>query len=276
MIVDTHVHVVSPDESRYPLRPSGVGSQWFREDPVSAEAFLGLMDEAGVDQAVLVQAVGAYFQDNTYVADSVAAHRPRVAGVASVDLAAADCVEQLERWCGGTALSGVRIFAIGPDGGLSLGSERARELYARAAARDDRIVVTILADQLPALDTLLTEHPQTPISLDHCGFPIFDASVWDGTAPLYGLARHEALHLKVSTHVLHEAERAGDRKAFVAQLVKHFGASRLQWGSDFFQTREGSYADMVEYGRASFADLPSRERDDCLGGTARSLWRELA
>ena len=40
MIVDTHVHVVAGDESRHPLRPSGVGSQWFRDHPVTVEQYL--------------------------------------------------------------------------------------------------------------------------------------------------------------------------------------------------------------------------------------------
>ena len=40
MLVDTHVHVIAPDEARYPLRPSGVGSQWFREHPVSVEEYV--------------------------------------------------------------------------------------------------------------------------------------------------------------------------------------------------------------------------------------------
>ena len=39
MIVDTHVHVIADDATRYPLRPSGIGSEWFREHPVSAEQF---------------------------------------------------------------------------------------------------------------------------------------------------------------------------------------------------------------------------------------------
>ena len=60
MITDTHVHVVARDEARFPLRPSGVGSQWFCEHPVTAEDYLATASAAGVDRAVLVQAHGAY------------------------------------------------------------------------------------------------------------------------------------------------------------------------------------------------------------------------
>ena len=71
MIVDTHVHVVAPDGLRYPLRPSGVGSQWFREHPVSAEEYAATAVAAGVDRAVLVQAHGAYGSDNSYVLETL-------------------------------------------------------------------------------------------------------------------------------------------------------------------------------------------------------------
>ena len=65
------MHVVARDEARFPLRPSGVGSQWFREHPVSAEEYLLIATAAGVDRAVLVQAHGAYGSDNSYVLDAL-------------------------------------------------------------------------------------------------------------------------------------------------------------------------------------------------------------
>jgi len=47
LIIDTHVHVIAGDESRHPLRPSGVGSEWFREHPVTAEEYLATATAAG-------------------------------------------------------------------------------------------------------------------------------------------------------------------------------------------------------------------------------------
>ena len=67
MIVDTHTHVIARDEARYPLRPSGVGSQWFRDAPCTADELAALTADAGVGAAVLVQAFGAYSYDNSYV-----------------------------------------------------------------------------------------------------------------------------------------------------------------------------------------------------------------
>src|SRR6185369_6982156 len=114
MIVDTHTHVISPDEARYPLKPHGVDPRihsnapnapgarpapWYREVPVSAERLLDLMASASVDRAVLVQAMGAYADDNSYATDSAARFPDRFASVVIVDVAGdPDAAGTLRRW----------------------------------------------------------------------------------------------------------------------------------------------------------------------------------
>ena len=89
MTIDIHPHVISRDEARYPRAPlGGRQSDWSQERPVSAEEMIGAMDEAGIERSVLVQASTCYGHDNSYVADTVAAHPQRFAGVFSVDVLA--------------------------------------------------------------------------------------------------------------------------------------------------------------------------------------------
>ena len=84
-LVDTHTHVIAGDETRYPLRPSGVGSDWYREAPCTVEELAALTAGAGVDAAVLVQAFGPYADDNSYVVDAAAAYPGRFVSVVVVD-----------------------------------------------------------------------------------------------------------------------------------------------------------------------------------------------
>ena len=80
--IDTHTHVISSDEARYPRAPvGGHQSDWSKERPVSVERMLESMDAAGVAKSVLVQASTCYGHDNSYVADAVAAHPDRFTGV---------------------------------------------------------------------------------------------------------------------------------------------------------------------------------------------------
>lgn len=274
MIVDTHTHVVSHDESAYPLSPRPLSGEWYREAPHSAEDLLALMDESGVDRAVLVQGVGAYSFDNQYAADSAAKTPGRFASACCVDIDGPDPAAELERWLGAGGMHGVRLFAVGSDPAW-IAEGRAAPLWRCAAAHGAHVIVTLLTPQLAQLDAALERYPDVPVSLDHCAFPPLASSAGAGAEALFALARHRNLHLKVSTHVLDAAEKVGDAREFMAALVGRFGAGRVMWGSDFCQTHDRSYAALVELGRRAFSELPSEDRDLCLGGTALRLWPSL-
>src|ERR1700739_2670723 len=112
-VVDVHPHVISRDEARYPRAPlGGKQSDWSQERPVSAEEMLLAQDDAGVGRSVLVQASTCYGHDNSYVADSVAAHPKRFAGVFSVDVVAQGAPEEIRRWKK-RGLIGLRVFVAG-------------------------------------------------------------------------------------------------------------------------------------------------------------------
>jgi L-fuconolactonase len=98
VIVDSHVHVVAPDIARYPLTPRPLSGQWYLDAPCSSERFLEEMAGAGVDRAVLVQAVGAYTFDNAYAADSAAARPDRFASAACIDPQAETARSALDFW----------------------------------------------------------------------------------------------------------------------------------------------------------------------------------
>ena len=123
---------------------------------------------------------------------------------------------------------------------------------------------------------MLARHPDVPVVLDHCGFPdLRGGPSFPGLAPVLALAGHPGLHLKVTSHVL---EAAGEHAAaFVEQLADTFGADRLVWGSDYPQTHDRTYAELVAFGPRRVRG-PRRESDRArvLGGNALRLWPALA
>jgi predicted TIM-barrel fold metal-dependent hydrolase len=275
LIVDTHVHVVAPDETRFPLRPSGVGSQWFREHPVSAEQYLATATAAGVDRAVLVQAHGAYGSDNAYVLDAVTLAPDRFVGVVIVEPTDPDAPAHLRELAAVSGCQGVRLFGVGGAEPVWFDGDTGAALWDVAVECDLRVVATLLTPDLPRLATMLTRHPGLPVVLDHCGFPdVHDGPPFGGAAPLLALADHPGLHLKVTSHVL---EGAGPHAgAFVELLAERFGAERLVWGSDYPQTHDRSYAELVALGRDACAGLSSADQARVLGENALRLWPSLA
>lgn len=275
MIVDTHVHVVARDEARYPLRPSGVGSQWFREHPVTVEDFLATAAAAGVDRAVLVQAHGAYGADNAYVLDALRVAPERFVGVVIVDPVPPGAPSRLRELAAAPGCHGVRLFGIGPEPPVWFDGDTGVALWDAAVDLGLRIVVTLLAPDLPRLVSLLDRHPGVPVVLDHCGFPdVAGGPPFVRAAPLFALARHPGLHLKITSHVL---EGAGpDAGELVERLASGFGAERLVWGSDYPQTHDRPYRELVALGREACAGLPADDQARVLGGNALRLWPSLA
>lgn len=275
MIVDTHTHVIARDEARYPLRPSGVGSRWFRDSPCDADELAVLTADAGVDAAVLVQAFGAYTYDNSYVVDAAAARPGRFVSVAIVDAEDPRSPARLRELAREPGFTGVRLFSIGalehPQPAW-LDEPATFAVWEVCADLGLRVVVACLPEHLPRLTRVLEEFPEQPVVLDHCGF----VEPRDFETELLGFARHANLHCKVTSHVLEAAEQQGGTTAAVGRLVAEFGADRLIWGSDYPQTHDRSYADLVALAQHACSGLSQRERDLMLGGTALRLWPELA
>ena len=98
-IVDIHPHVISTDTKRYPLAPlGGTQSTWSRDRPTSYETMIQEMDAAGIAKSAIVQASTAYGHDNSYVAETIAAHPKRFTGVFSIDMLASDNVAKMKHW----------------------------------------------------------------------------------------------------------------------------------------------------------------------------------
>jgi L-fuconolactonase len=270
VIVDTHVHVVAPDEARYPLRPAGVGSQWFREHPVSVEEYAATVSAAGVERAVLVQAFGAYTTDNTYVVDAAAADDRFV----SVVIVEPGDTAGLRALAAAPRCHGVRLFGVGGDPPTWFDGAPGIALWDAAAELDLRIVATLMTPDLPRLRAMLVRRPDVPVVLDHCAFPdVRDGPPFPGAAALRELAELPNLHLKVTSHVLEEA--GDDAAAFVTLLASEFGADRLVWGSDYPQTHDRSYAELVDLGQAACRELPPADQARVLGENALRLWPAL-
>jgi len=267
-VIDTHTHVIGADKKRYPLNPRKLSGEWYLEAPHTAEELAACMDEAGVDQAVLVQAVGAYTYDNDYAADSGVAHPKRFVSACCIDAVADDAVETLRYWISERGMHGVRMFALPRDGSSWLADPRTYPLWEEAARLGAHVIVTIFASQLEELRIVLRRFPEVRVSLDHCGFP--DPS---NPGPLFELASEANLLCKVSSVVL---ESAGEEaEGLVATLVGRFGADRVMWGSDFSQTHDRSYVDLVALAERGFSGLSSSEREQCFVTTPRSVWPSL-
>ncbi|MFA7679924.1 MAG: amidohydrolase family protein [Pigmentiphaga sp.] len=279
-IIDLHTHVIASDQRAYPLAPlSGKQSDWARERPVTREAMLAAMDEAGIGQVALVQASTTYGHDNRYVADSVAAHPDRFIGVYSISLTEADAVERIDAWQG-AGLHGMRVFIAGhtaSDQGARLDDPLGFPVWEHVQKHDIPVCVQLRAHGLPQLEAILQRFPGVRIVLDHFARPsLEEGAPYAAAASLFELARYPQLYCKLTTHNVRESKLGNATQAsFLRKAIDAFGASRIAWGSNF-PASNGSLAALLQEALEATASLSEQERDWIFAGTARAIYPSLA
>ncbi|MBV8303325.1 MAG: amidohydrolase [Acidimicrobiia bacterium] len=273
------MHVVSRDLASYPLRPHRAGVSWFIDHACPAEEFAGVMNANDVERAVLVQAMGAYTDDNRYCVDAANADPRRFTAVVYLDLTErrvdpADPADALARWVSAGA-TGVRVVAGTGDGMPRLTDQVVSQLIEGAVHLDVPVLLTTTAAALADLPPVLDRFDDVPVAIDHCAFPdLGGGPPYLRARPLFELAAVPKVHLKISTNALDRAAAAGgDPRDFVSALAETFGPERLQWGSDWSQTHDRPYSELVAYARRAFAILPEDARRSVESGAAQGFWR---
>ena len=278
-IVDSHCHVISKDTLRYPLAPvGGHQSDWSAKRPVSYAELLKAMDDAGVFRSVVVQASTAYGNDNSYAAEAVKAHPDRLTGVFSIDVLAADAVTQMKRWLD-SGFSGLRLFTTGttmPGQADWLDDERSFPVWEYAQAKQVSICLQMTSSGIPALQRMLHLFPDCRVLLDHMARPdLAEGPPYAASAPLFGLASHGGVYLKLTHRVTREAARgASTPEAFFTKLLAAFGAQRIAWGSNF-PAAEGTLASLLEEAQTSVSMLTDRDKQWVFGDAARAIYPSL-
>jgi L-fuconolactonase len=274
MVVETHVHIVAPDQGKYPRRLShSTLSGWVQDLPT--EELLSLMDGAGIDRAVLVQAYGAYGADNSYVADTVARYPERFAGVFAVDPLQADAAQRATHWAAERGLRGLRIITLTqPE--LMLSDPRTQPMWERAAALNIPLCITTEFHQVPLLPALLERFPNVKVVLEHMGMPNLKwGPPYQAAQPLFDLARFPNCYVKFSTVSIYAAMAGKSSPAeFFRRLLDRFGP-RLMWGSNFPSTRDRGLKEQLQLAREQLAFLLPDEQRQVFGETALDLWPAL-
>ena len=279
MIIDIHPHVISTDTSRYPNAPvGGHQSNWSQERPVSAEQMIAAMNAAGIAKSALVQASTCYGHDNSYVADSVAAHPDRFTGVFSVDPLAPDAPGKMRRWVS-RKLTGMRLFTAGstmPNQADWVDDPRSLPAWGCAAELGIPVSMQMTVKAIPQLIRMLERFPSVRVILDHLAKPsLADGPPYTGAAEVFRLAAYPNLYLKLSPHTFAEAQNGKATHAtFFPLLVSKFGASRIAWGSNY-PASKGTLPELFQASQAALSVLPAEDRDWIFAGTALKLYPAL-
>lgn len=273
LIIDTHAHLFSEDEQRYPPRPNP------SRPPKGTGTLEHLRREAkaaGVQVACAIQVGGFYRFDNRYICDASKANPDFLAGVITLDPDDRHSPLLLAQFVREFGIRGMRSVPAS-DGRLDHPGVRA--LWATAA--DNGVVINLLtrAEHADEADRLLAEFPSLAVALDHSLGLQTGPDVDDTLAALARLSKHKNLATKLSC-IGNGPEGCADGypcRSFhsaIMQVIELFGAERCAWGAHFPLERYSPRLTYEEHVRIYREDLPlsDGQRRAVLGETARRLW----
>ncbi len=279
MIIDTHCHVIATDTKKYPLAPLfGKQSDWSQAHPIDYPDMIKADVAAGVDKAVLVQASSAYAFDNSYVADSVAAHPERFTGVFSIDVVAPDAPAKMKHWMS-KGLTGMRIFTSGSthaEQETFFAEEAAYAAWQFASDHDLPVCMQMRVVGLPLLETVIKRFPKVRILLDHFArAEAADGAPFPSAAPLWALAKYPTVYLKLTHRPIEQSVKGkSTTEAFLGKAVSEFGAARICWGSNF-PAAKPPLPELIEMARKALSFLPQPDQDQIFSKTALALYPAL-
>lgn len=271
-IVDTHLHVASPDRTAYPRHHGQLATtRWWEAPGVDGDALVGTLASAGVHQGIVVQAVGLYGFDNRYLVDVVRAHQERLRAVVAVDVGDPGFLGAIASAGQTPAVVGARLFAL-RSARSWVGAPQAAQAVRACGKAGLTVVLTALGTQLDALRPALASCPDTAVVVDHCGFPTLRSGRIVADDPMWSLAELTNVSLKVTTHLLASAGPEHHPAMVMGQLVQRFGAQRVLWGSDHPQSALRSYGDHLRLAHRAVARLVPEEQAAVLGANAARLF----
>jgi L-fuconolactonase len=270
LIIDTHAHIYSPDEKRYPpidkpLRPPGGKG--------SLEDLQRESRANGVKAVCAIQTSTFYRFDNRYICDSARAHKNWIAGVCTLDPDDPHSPGLLQQLVRDDHIRGMRSI---PAKNGQLNHAGVRALWKTGMEQGIVINVLINRDKAPEAEVLLKEFSGLRVVLDHClnlkAGPEFQAILAD----VLRLSRHKNLHAKLT--FLPTGSTTGypcaDMHEACLKIIDAFGPERCVWGSDFpceLWTPKVTYAEHLKIFTEALP-LKDSARSQILGETARRLW----
>jgi predicted TIM-barrel fold metal-dependent hydrolase len=268
MKIDSHLHLWVNDPENYPWQPIG---GYVPEGSASLARYLEVMDNNGVDRAVLVQPT-PYGWDNAYLLDCKKSDPDRFRAVVLVDPLSGSASEDLKSLVD-LGADGLRVnLQLRP-----LAEWKGESFYALMGACADLqmpVCFQTTPDYLGLIGEI-AEQFSIPFVIDHLGRPETGCDPSHlAFRKLLNLSDHPNVFVKLSGMNYYSNEAAPYRDTWpLLQAVKdRFGSEHCLWGSDFpFVEDHWTYAEnLALYGEMlGFGDA---DLEWVLGRTAGSIW----
>lgn len=275
MIVDSQVHLWNANTPERPWVP-GLPPQL--PEPFTVEKLLPMMDESGVDRAIVVPP--SWVGDRLDEALEAAKRYPnRFAVMGRIPLKKPQTPDELARWKAQPGLLGIRLTFLGGTA-ASLTDGTADWLWP-AAEKAGIPIMFLTAATLPLFAPIAERHPKLTLIIDHMG--LSSQVVKEQKIPLaidqaVALAKYPNVSVKVSAAPAYSSEPFPfrDMTTYIQRLFDAYGPRRCYWGTDITNGfAKASYRQRLVHFTEELKFLSEEDKDWIMGRAlvARLGWK---
>jgi len=276
MITDAQVHIWNANTSEDPWGPN---AESHLPDAMPAERMLKLMDEAGVDRAVISPAGVAPNRSPACAQAAAAKYPKRFSVMAWFVPKLPEQFKLLPRWLEQPGVNSLR---------LSMNEAEHQKMFTEGAFEpiwkaciDQDMAVAVWTRSGPALmEPVLQKYPNLTFIVDHFAWAVPGDARESKVKAMESLARFKNVHVKVSSLPLVSGSAPPeyeDLHPLIKRVHAAYGAERLMWASDQTQTmgkNRGTYAQNADIIRKyAAAYLPAADVQMMMHGTATRVFK---
>ena len=265
IIVDTQIHLWPASTPELPWLP---GQKPPFPDPFTMERFMAMMDEVGVDRAIVVPPNLTGLR-NDYPLEAARRYPSRFAVMGRIDTRDPKEASRFPEWKKQPGMLGLRLSFINA-AAAELKDGTADWIW--PAAEKAGIPIMILASEMgPELSRIAERHPQLVLIIEHMGMstPVVQAgrtaSAINQTA---SLAKYPNVSVKLSATPAYSAGPYPYRDFYphIRRLFDAYGPRRSYWGTDYTNSfAAATYRERLTHFTEALDFLSEEDKDWVMG-----------
>ena len=272
MIVDAQVHLWKAESADWPWVP---GMKPQLPEPFSIEKLTAMMDEAGVDRAVIVPPSWPGDR-NDYGLEAAKRYPNRFAVMGRLPLKNPQSAALLPKWKEQPGMLGVRLTFLGPNAPWF--TDGTADWFWAAAENARLPVMFLVAGMPPEFAKVAERHPQLPIIIDHMSLTgdVKEAKrIPAAIDNVVALAKYPNVSCKLSgtPGISSEAYPFRDMTEHIKRVFDAYGPRRCHWGTDLTNSfAKATYRQRITHFTEELKFLSEEDKDWVMG---RSILAKL-
>jgi len=265
IIVDSQVHLWKAQSPDWPWVP---GRKPQLPEPFTIERLVPLMDEAGVDRAVIVPPSWPGDR-NDYALEAARRYPNRFAVMGRIAVQNPDSVALLPKWREQPGMLGVRLTFMRQQAELL--TSGAADWFWPAAEKAGLAVMFLAPDNIPKFGPIAERHPGLTLIIDHMSLmqeTALERRISRAIDDVVALAKYPNVSVKLSSAPTYSQESYPwrDMTEHIKRCFDAYGPQRCYWGTDLTNAfAKSTYRQRITHFTEELPFLTEDDKDWVMG-----------